>query len=125
VISVGHKGFAQEIFLSRIRKVLTKSPDTVLCFGCGMGDETLTVARQLRPKRIVGIDYFNFHSYWELLKTKLKKLNVEAQFFQFDHLNQKSEFAHSIDLVYSHAVLEHLRSMDETFSILKEWIRPG
>jgi SAM-dependent methyltransferase len=125
IITFGHKGFGQDIFLRRINKKLRSRPSTVLCFGCGTGEETLTVAMVLKPKKIVGLDYFNYRSRWTQLSADLKRLGVETEFGQFDVKSSEDKYTGIADLVYSHAVLEHIRDMDVYFPVMKKMLKQG
>jgi Methyltransferase domain len=122
IISLGNKGFAQDIFLNRVRKIISGHPETVLCFGCGMGDEVVNVAKFLRPSKIVGIDYFNYDRYWKSLAEKIKeKFRLDARFFQLDYKTPQMELLNSADIIYSSAVLEHLGNMGQIFSLISKF----
>ena len=121
VVSKGHKGFSQKVFLSRIRSSVTPAPETIVCYGCGTGDEAITLAQIFRPRKIIGLDYFNYRSYWDKIGNILRnKYSIEADFIQMDPLQQlPDKLKECCDMIYSHAVLEHVRDMDQTFPFIK------
>ena len=124
-MSWGHRGFAIEIFLKRIARIVgTGTMETVVCFGCGSGAEMYTVARFLRPKRIIGYDFFNYKRAWDFVTVEVKaRHNIQVEFRQLDLRNLIPNGAPRGDILLSFAVLEHLRDMDTTFEHLKPLVQ--
>ena len=125
IICYGQKGFGGDIFLNQILGTLGRL-DTVMCFGCGMGDEMALVARRLKPKRIMGCDYFSYKSAWDDVKRQVESdLDVAVDFEQIDLRKPAHGRLGNADLVISFAVLEHLRDMDVCFEQIKGFMGDG
>jgi SAM-dependent methyltransferase len=125
VICFGHKGFGIEIFLTQIARAIGR-PRSVLCFGCGLGYETLLIARFLRPQAILGIDFFNYARAWSFMKAKIElSCKAKVEFAQIDLRSAKAvDSLPKFDMVISNAVLEHLQDMDDNFISLKQLLNP-
>ena len=117
VITWGQKGFSQEIFLAAARRRIGQI-DTVINAGCGTGYEMLVIARFLRPRKIIGLEYFNYRKAWEWITAKLRNRGIEATFHQCDLRNPLPNNIGKADIIVSNAVLEHLRNMPDSFSHL-------
>jgi SAM-dependent methyltransferase len=123
VISWGNKGFGTEIFLKRIVKTLGKV-ETVTSFGCGTGGECLLIAKHLRPKHIIGCDYFNYKTAWDhVTKEAISKYGVKVSFYQMDLRNPLPANFPKADLLISISVLEHLRDFEQSLVLLKTLLR--
>ena len=113
IICFGQKGFANEIFLSQIRP-LVGNLGTIVCFGCGAGQEVALVSRVLRPRRVIGLDFFSYQQAWSRVTQRVKtKFGVEVNFERLDLQNDRTKEACHADMVISFSVLEHLREMDD------------
>ncbi len=124
-ISFGHKGYAQEIFLAKIKKIMDGRIETIIVFGCGTGEEVINVVKYLKPSKIIAIDYFNYQKIWKIISKKVEsKYNIDVEFMQLDFDRLNTTFLASADLIYSHTVLEHLRDMDNIFLMLKKYLKP-
>jgi SAM-dependent methyltransferase len=117
VITWGQKGFSQEIFLAAARRRIGQI-DTVINAGCGTGYEMLVIARFLRPRKIIGLEYFNYRKAWDWITAQLRNRGIEATFHQCDLRNPLPNNIGKGDIIVSNTVLEHLRNMSESFSHL-------
>jgi hypothetical protein len=122
VITWGQKGFSQEIFLTEARRRIGRI-DTIINADCGMGYEMLVIARYLRPRKIVGLEYFNYRKAWDWISAKLRKNGIEAQFHQCD---LRSPFPNNIDradVIFSnavHAPPQHVRYLSHRAAVLEK-----
>lgn len=124
VITKGQKGSAVEIFLAKVNKLINKKPDVVLIYGCGTGEEVFDIAKYLQPGKIIAIDYFNYSSIWKSVTEQVKrKYKIDIEFMQVDFNNPQSRLFESADIIYSQAVLEHLRDMNKIFEQLQEFLK--
>jgi SAM-dependent methyltransferase len=117
LMTKGDRGFGNQLNLKAIARRVGKV-DTVSCFGCGIGDEMLDVARFLRPRKIIGYEYFNYERAWEHATDLLAQQGVEAEFLQCDLRNPPPASIEKADILLSFAVLEHLHSIPGIFSNL-------
>jgi SAM-dependent methyltransferase len=90
--------------------------DTVACVGCGTGYEFLEIARFLSPRRIIGYEYFNYERAWDWVSRELSSRNIAVDFYQCDLRKSLASETEESDLLISFEVLEHFRSMPETFA---------
>ena len=123
-LSYGKKGTSIEIFLSRLARV-AGTGCSFASFGCGMGQEFLSVAKYLRPRSIIGYEFFNYRRAWGFVAERvLREYGIPVTFVQVD-LRQRFVPKHDpVEILYSSAVLEHLRDMDESFAIVRPLMRP-
>lgn len=125
IICAGHKGFGNDIFLQQIPRFVGQL-DTVVCFGCGLGGEVALVSRMLRPRKVIGCDFFAHHRAWKQVKKRVESEQpVEVDFVRLDLRNPAAGIRKEADLVVSFAVLEHLRDMDACFAPIQEWLKDG
>lgn len=125
VISWGNKGFGTAIFLQRIAATLGQV-ETIASFGCGMGQECLWIAKYLRPKQIVGCDYFNYQRAWDYVAQQAaSQYGVKVTFHQMDLRNPLPVNFTKADLLISISVLEHLRDFGPSLVLLKTLLKPG
>jgi hypothetical protein len=123
VICYGQKGFGSDVFLTQIARILGKL-ESVVCFGCGLGAEVALVARILKPRKVIGYDYFSYSQAWAEVKRRVEsELRVAVEFECLDLRHQVLGRRTKGDLVISFAVLEHLRDMDSCFEQIKGMIR--
>lgn len=101
--------------LSKMRRFLSTSYDSYLDAGCGEGDFTKILAKEINPKRIYGVDNdIQFLSSARKKGLIVKKANIERRIPFKDN---------SLDVVISRQVIEHLvnpdRFLQETYRVLK------
>lgn len=84
-----------------------------------MGGEFFALARRLRPKAIIGYEFFNYARAWEFVRARLHRQGIQADFIQTDLRNALPPPSEPCDVLVSFAVLEHLRDMRETLSRLQ------
>lgn len=126
VLSMGQKGTAAEIYLAKIKKIIRKRPEVVLIYGCGTGEEVFNIVKYLRPEKVIAIDYFNYKIIWQSITERVKiKYGVDVEFMQVDFGDPQTRLLDTADIIYSQAVLEHLRDMDSVFSTLKSFLKKG
>lgn len=120
----GPRGISIEILGSLLARMLG-GVESVLLVGCGSGHEALRWARFLRPRRLVGYDFFEHTRAWQWVSECLARQGTVARFAQRD-LAQPLPTSDQVDLVISNAVLEHLRDMDIVFANIRPALRePG
>jgi len=122
LMTKGDRGFGNQLYLKEVARRVGRV-DMVGCFGCGVGDEMLEVARFLRPRRIVGYEYLNYEQAWTYATELLAQQGIEAQFLQCDLRNPVSMPVERADILLSFAVLEHLHSLDDTFKNLRPLLK--
>lgn len=104
------------------RDILTHGYKSVLDAGCGEGGVCLALAARHPYLRIAGVD---------ISETNVKLAKKLNRFPNVTFLQGLAEEVHllfdaeSFDLVYSFAVLEHVRDVDETVASILKVIRPG
>lgn len=122
LMTIGDRGFGNQLFLETIVRRIGEV-DTVACFGCGIGSEVLDVARILKPRRIVGYEYFDYTRAWTFTTELLARMGVKAEFVQCD-LRKPAPFTfEKSDMVISFAVLEHLHSIPGTFRNIRRLLK--
>ncbi len=123
-ISFGQKGTSIEILLSRLVR-MTGTGASFASFGCGLSQELITVAKYLRPRSIIGYEFFNYRRAWDHVIKRIKReFGIPVTFIQAD-LRQPFQPEHlPVDILFSSAVLEHLRDMDDSFRIVRPLLRP-
>jgi SAM-dependent methyltransferase len=120
----GQKGSGIDIFYSTLKKEIDKK-QTVLHFGCGLGYELILTAKYLRPKLIVGCDYFNYKKAWTTVIDYIKrKYGCEVKFFQVDLRDEIPIEIPKADLLLSFAVLEHLKELDVSLEKISHFLKP-
>jgi SAM-dependent methyltransferase len=98
----------------------------VINFGCGLGYEVMQTALYLRPRLIIGCEYFNYGRAWAYVTEEVqRRYGVEVRFEQLDLRNPIPAEIPQADLLLSFAVLEHLKEMDASLEKLKQFLRPG
>jgi SAM-dependent methyltransferase len=123
LLAWGDKGFSAEIFLKTIRERIGQV-ETIGCFGCGMGVESIQIARFLKPRKIFAYDYLNYDQAWRYVSDQLKRRGIEFHPIQCD-LRRSIPAPERVDALISFAVLEHLHSLPTTFRNLKEVLKPN
>jgi SAM-dependent methyltransferase len=124
VLTWGNKGMGVEIFLAEARRRIGPV-NRAICFGSGLGTELLNVAKIVRPKQILAFEYMNYRRAWDWVVREASALGVEARFVQRDLRNAVGAAPGEIgDVLFSFAVLEHLRDMRESLGHLRSLIRP-
>jgi len=123
VLCWGQRGFGARTLLKALRRKIGR-PETVGCFGCGTGAELILVARYLRPKCILGYEYFNYDRAWKIVSDEVRHCGTEIEFHQVD-LRMPLRLNHQCDTLVSFAVLEHLSEIDQTLGHLRPLLKPG
>jgi len=95
---------------------------SVLVAGCGTGQD-IPWWVPYQPSRILGVDYFNYRSAWDLLVRAYGK-TVPISFIQGDLHRLESIGDQSFDIVGSDAVLEHLRNLPKALREFYRILRP-
>jgi ubiquinone/menaquinone biosynthesis C-methylase UbiE len=122
----GQRGNDYERHRRRVGSYLPIQGRDVLVAGCGTGKD-IESWLVLKPRRILGIDWFSYARAWTLWRERYVERGVKARvdFAQADlaHLSEISDS--SFDLVGSDAVFEHLRNLPEVLSEFYRILRPG
>jgi SAM-dependent methyltransferase len=122
LMTKGERGFGIQLYLKEIGRRVGKV-DTAACFGCGIGDEMIEVARSLRPRIIIGYEYLNYGRAWKYATDLLDRQGVEARFVQCDLRNPLPKSIEKADILLSFAVLEHLYSIPRIFKNLRPLLK--
>jgi 2-polyprenyl-3-methyl-5-hydroxy-6-metoxy-1,4-benzoquinol methylase len=116
------EGYMEEWDYSKKRKVeeIIRSlnlPPTgkALDFGCGNGVFTIIIKKCLPNWDVYGV---------EISDVAVKNARAKFPSCNFFSANQSEEFSHSFDFLFSHHVLEHVQSMEETFDQINEYLKP-
>jgi SAM-dependent methyltransferase len=122
---LGQRGNDYEAHRRYVNARLPVAGTSILVDGCGTGSD-LPSWFQYHPKRITGVDYFDYSRAWSLMKAQA---SVEApqtgiDFHQGDIA--KLPFAEStFDIVASDAVLEHVSNLPGVIAEAERVLRPG
>src|ERR1017187_963047 len=123
VLCWGQRGFGTRVLLKALHRKIGR-PETVGCFGCGTGAELILVAKYLRPKYIIGYEYFNYERAWKLVSDAVRHYGIEIAFHQVD-LRNPLRLDHQCDTLVSFAVLEHLSEINQVLRHLRPLLKPG
>lgn len=122
----GQRGNDYERHRRRVAHFLPLKGRDVLVAGCGTARDIESWV-ELKPRRIVGIDWFSYERAWAMWKQRFsqKTPSVEVHFAQVD-LARMSEFPDAcFDVVSSDAVFEHLKNLPEVLTEFHRILRPG
>jgi ubiquinone/menaquinone biosynthesis C-methylase UbiE len=95
----------------------------VLDCGCGPGSITCGLARLVRPGPVVGID--REASQVELARTRAETEGADNVTFDVASIYELPFVSGSFDVVFAHAVFEHLGSPDRALAELRRVLAPG
>jgi ubiquinone/menaquinone biosynthesis C-methylase UbiE len=123
---MGQRGNDYESHRRRVDRFLSIKGKELLIAGCGTGKDMeswLTHA----PKRIVGVDFFDYTRAWEAGKAHFRRLapNMEIAFRQEDLTDLEGLEAGSFDIIASDAVFEHLQDFDDAISQMARLLKQG
>lgn len=97
---------------------------SALDLGCGPGDVTMRVARALARWRIDGID--GSEAMLRLGREALRRAGLaERVRLVQGHLPEAGAPLPTYDLVFSNAMLHHLRQANDLWHCIRRWTRPG
>lgn len=119
----GQRGNDYETHRRRIDRVFGIEGKRVLIIGCGTGKDIPSWIGH-KPQEIVGVDYFNYERAWSGLRKHFAG-DVELSFFQGDVAGLDSIEDHSVDIVASDAVFEHIRNMPGVLQEIYRLLKPG
>jgi SAM-dependent methyltransferase len=122
----GQRGNDYERHRRRVTRYMPLQGCDVLVAGCGTARDIESWVR-LKPRRVVGIDWFSYARAWELWQRRYLQIapKVEVLFAQAD-LARMSDFPDaSFDLIASDAVFEHLKNLPDVLAEFHRILRPG
>jgi SAM-dependent methyltransferase len=122
----GQRGNDYARLRKRVDRYLRLSDATIFIAGCGSGKD-LPSWLQYCPKKIIGVDLFNYKASWQQIKNYADEVCAKTciNFFQGNLENLRDFKDSSFDIVASDAVFEHLQNMNDVLRELKRILRPG
>ncbi len=132
LMEIGHTGWAdqsiyvfdQKVRLKVIKKLinLVENKQTVLDFGCGVGDFSIMLAKSFKK-------VFAFDPIKPAIE-KARSRNIYKNIVYFDSLENLVEGLRNetLDLIITVTVLDHILSVDELKNIIAmfaTWLKPG
>ena len=122
----GQRGNDYERHRRRVDRFLPLAGKDVLVVGCGTGRDIESWAR-MRPKRIVGLDWFDYERAWGLQKEHFARIapGTVVEFLQGDVERLAVIKDVSFDVVASDAVFEHLVNMQKALRQFRRVLRPN
>ena len=125
-IFVGQRGNDYENHRRRLNRVKGIEGSVVLIIGIGTGKD-LNSWLAYRPKKIIAVDYFDYSKAWEMRRQSIQTSHpeLELEFKQMDVNDMKDVASHSVDIICSDAVFEHLRHFDVAVKQMTRVLAPG
>lgn len=90
-----------------------KSIDKILIYGCGKGDEAVSM-QEMTGAQVVGVDVIT--DFWPNASSKVLLVNYDGEHLPFDD--------DMFDLIYSYHVLEHVDNVDQSLKEIKRVLKP-
>ncbi len=122
----GQRGNDYERHRARLASFLPLQGRDVLVAGCGTARDIESWV-MLRPRRVVGIDWFSYARAWKLWQQRYLQIapKVEVHFTQADLARMSDIPDASFDVVSSDAVFEHLKNLPDVLTEFHRILRPG
>jgi ubiquinone/menaquinone biosynthesis C-methylase UbiE len=123
-IMLGQRGNDYDSHRRRLEKTKSIEGATVLIVGVGTGYD-LDSWIKYKPKKIIGVDYFDYSKTWNALTEYFKqRSDTELEFYQADMTDMHMFEENSADIIGSDAVFEHVNqfgpSVKEMYRVLKK-----
>lgn len=110
----------------RVNKFKKISDSEILIAGCGSGKDTPSWLIY-KPKKIIGVDLFNYTKSWQKVKSFSRKINshTSIEMYQGNLESLENIENESLDIVASDAVFEHIRNLNPVLSEFYRVLKPG
>ena len=122
---IGQRGNDYAAHRRRVNKFINLNGKKILVAGSGIGRDIPSWLKY-NPSQILGIDFFNYHNAWALVKNHFSKKSRTIIDFKRGDLS-KLDFieSNSFDVISSDAVLEHVKDLESVMYEFNRILKPG
>lgn len=109
-----------------LNRYLPLKNSRLLAIGCGSAWDFGSYLH-FQPRKIIGIDLYNFASSWQQVEAYIKQadLPTQVEFYQADIADIPNLGLGEFDIICSDAVFEHCRDFPKVLKTLYGLLRPG